>query len=123
MNTKLILALAAIATVAAALIGVTAAQYANNTSPFANTTNRGVEPPCVTGDISQVPEWCVNATTGEPYWLQNGIQNSNADSGYCYQNGYAYGYGCYEDYENQYQHQQRFSGMYERNIVGFGGCR
>jgi len=118
MNTKIILALAAIATVAAALVGVTAAQaqFAATQTPTANAVNQATEPPCVTGNIDQIPEWCVNATTGEPNCWQNGTQT---------QNGYGYGYGCGGGcnqngytYDNQYMQQQR-----GRNGFGFGGCR
>lgn len=130
MNTKLILAIAAIATVGAALVGVAAAQFAASTTPFTNTVNRDVEPPCLTDDTSQIPECCVNATTGEPYCFQNGTQDAygytyGCGAG-CYENGYAnsygYGYGCDEGYENQYP--QRFgTGFMGRGGYGFGGCR
>jgi hypothetical protein len=125
MNTKLILALAAVATVATAILGVAAAQFATNPEPYANNVNDQVEPPCVTGDISQVPEWCLNQTTSEPYCFQNSTQAHGYEYGYgfgggCYGNGYAYGYGygCAEGYESQ--HQQQYAG---RGGYGFGGCR
>ena len=120
MNTKVLLASVAVAVVAAALIGVAAADFAaqNQTAPL--WVNSEVEPPCVTGDYTQGPEWCVNATTGEPVWAQNGTA---AGYGYCWdnagegaiQNGYSYGNGMGE----QGQFQYRYGGM-GRSGTGFG---
>ncbi len=122
MNTKVLLASVAVAVVAAALIGVAAADFAaqNQTAPL--WVNSEVEPPCVTGDYSQVPEWCVNATNGEPVWAQNGTA---AGYGYCggwngagegaIQNGN--GYGCGVGAQEQYQYL--YGGM-GHSGTGFG---
>jgi hypothetical protein len=128
MNTKLLLASVAVAVVAAALIGVSAAEFVGQAQVAA--VNSQVAPPCVAGDFSQVPEWCLNATTGEPYCYQNGTQ---AQYGYCYGaqgdaygNGYGYscGEGAYE--QNQNQNQYRYGmggGMMGRSGYGTGyGC-
>ena len=104
MNTKILLASVAVAVVAAALVNVAAAEFASQT-PIANQVNGQIEPPYVTGDYSQVPEWCVNATTGEPYRAQNGAGygwNGTGDG--AYQNGYAYEYGCGVGEEGQYRY-------------------
>ncbi|MGD6851604.1 MAG: hypothetical protein ACQCN6_06040 [Candidatus Bathyarchaeia archaeon] len=123
MKTKIILTTVVVALMAAALVGVTAAQFANQT-PFTTTVNRQVEPPCVTGDISAVPPYCINSTTGEPYCYENGTYAGSGDcltgagDGY-YQNGYCHGYGYGCGQEEQYQH--RYSGV-GGNGYGFGDC-
>ncbi len=109
MNTKVLLASVAVAVVAAALIGVAAAEFAAKNQTVPLWVNSQVEPPCVTGDYSQVPEWCVNATTGESVWGPNGTAQGY---GYCggwdgageggYQNGYGRGVGDQEEYEYRY---------------------
>ncbi|MGD6806707.1 MAG: hypothetical protein ACQCN4_07085 [Candidatus Bathyarchaeia archaeon] len=109
MNMKIILALIATAVVATALVGVSAAQFANQTQ---NTLANGqVERPCLTGDSSLS---CINPTTGEPYCYENGTYTGSCncigaqDGGH--QNGYCsgYGYGCGQ--EEQYQYQYRHGG-------------
>ena len=99
MNTKIILAIAAIAVVAAALVGVTAAEFATNqtTTPTANSQTL---PPCATAN-------------GEPY-CNNGtctgyIKDNQACNSYCAQK------------QNQNQEQYRYgcgSGMMGRNSWG-----
>jgi hypothetical protein len=109
MNTKIILASVAVALMAAAVIGVAAAQFANQTA-FATTANGQVEPPCVTGDFDDVSRDRVNSTTGEPYCYSNGTYvgpaygaDSGAQNGYCYGNGDGVG--------EQEQYQYRYGGM------------
>jgi hypothetical protein len=112
MNTKIILALVATAVVAAALVGVTAAQFANQTPLAATTANQQVQPPCLTGQNNTTQPYCINASTGEPYCYANctyvGQGNClEADNG-CYQNSNcnSLGYGCgqQEQNQNQYRH-------------------
>ena len=50
MKTKFILAIAAVALVAAALVGVTAAQFANTQTLLTVGPNGQVQPPCVTNN-------------------------------------------------------------------------
>ena len=102
MNTKIILAIAAIAVVAVALVGVSAAEFATNqtTTPTANSQ---ALPPCATAN-------------GEPY-CNNGtctgyIKDNQACNSYCAQ--------------NQYQEQYRYGcggGVMGRNGYGVGRCR
>lgn len=81
MNTKIILAIAAVALVAAALVGVTAAQFANTQTPI--TT---VEPNCNNGN--QVG-YCQN---GDCYGYDAQNQNQNQyGTGMMGRNGYGTG--------------------------------
>jgi hypothetical protein len=119
MNTKIILATVAIALVAAALVGLSTAQLANQT-PTA-TPNSQIQPPCITSNNGAIPQYCINAATGEPYCANNGANTgycqNNANSG-CNQNAYGYGY-C-----GQVQNQPQFgNGMMGGNNNGFGRCR
>ena len=73
MQTKIILAIAAVALVAAALVGVTAAQFVNTQTPIATVGSNGqFLPPCVAGNNGVVPPYCINGTTGQPYCYSNG---------------------------------------------------
>jgi hypothetical protein len=105
MNTKIILAIAAIALVAAALVGVTAAEFATN-----QTTNQPANsqalPPCAIAN-------------GEPYC------NNNTYTGYCQGGQTYYGYAAQEQNQNQYQEQYRYGcgGMMSRSGYGNGCCR
>ncbi len=122
MKTKIILAIVAVALMAAALIGVSAAQFANQT-PIANVVNGQVELPCVTGGISQVPVYGVNATAGEPCYFQNGTLAgygyglSGAGDG-AFQNGYCNGFGYGVGEQEQFQY--RYGGMMGGSGYGFG---
>ncbi|MGD6852396.1 MAG: hypothetical protein ACQCN6_10095 [Candidatus Bathyarchaeia archaeon] len=114
MQTKIFLAITALAILAAALIGVTAAQYATQT-PTSTAPSSQIEAPCVTGNNNQ---YCPNSTTGEPYCFNNGTQTGlgcgwNGCGSGNNQNGYGY---CYEE-QNQYQYGVGNG----RN--GCGGCR
>ena len=124
MRTKIILAIVAIALIVAALIGVTAAQFANNQTPATTVDPNGqVVPPCVTGSNGVLPPNCINSTTGEPYCYNDGTNVycwNGIDVGYC-QNGYGcYGYGAQAQNQNQYQYG---AGMMGRNGYGMGRCR
>jgi hypothetical protein len=123
MKTKLILAIIGVAMVAAALVGVSAAQYVGNQ----NATNQILTqqtPPCanLTGTV---PSYCINATTDEPYC------NNCTNTGYCWNNtaaigGYCgvggYGYGTQT--QNQTQNQYGWGMMSQTtNGYGMGRCR
>ena len=113
MQTKIILAIVAVSFVAAALVGLTAAQFVTN-QPSATASTNQVLPPCVTGDNGVVPPYCINATTGEPY-----CYNNDEYTGYCYQNGGCYGNG--ESTQNQYQYRYGCGGgMMGRTGLGRG---
>ncbi|HSV50088.1 MAG TPA: hypothetical protein VLH35_07200 [Candidatus Acidoferrales bacterium] len=125
MKTKLILAIFAVALVAAALVGVSAAQYVgaqNATNPILAQQ----VPPCA--DITgTVPSYCINATTGEPYYYQNGTYagccyNGNVN-GYCGGGGcYGYGYGAQAQTQNQNQYGWGMMGQSGYGY-GMGRCR
>jgi len=111
MNTKILLASVAVAVVAAALIGVAAAEFATQNQTVPNWVNSQVNSPAY-GD--QYPN-CYNSTTGEPCWTQNGAAEDSA----C-----GYGAGCLgiaygEQNQNQYRCSSGFMG---RGGVGLGGC-
>jgi hypothetical protein len=116
-NTKIILAIAAVALVAAALIGITAAQFADTQTQIATVGSNGqVQPPCVTGNNGVLPPNCINSSTGEPYCYNNdtGIYCNNGNQeGYC-QNG-----GCY-GYEAQNQNQPQYGAGMMGNGYGYG---
>ena len=76
MKTKFILAIIAVALVAAALVGVSAAQYVGTQNTTNPTLTQGV-PPCANAS-GVVPPYCINATTGEPYCYNNGIAQATA---------------------------------------------
>jgi hypothetical protein len=105
MKTKLILALVGVALVAVALVGVSAAQYVGAQNRISTNQNQLV-PPCADAS-GVVPQYCVNATAGEPYCYSNQTRD-----GYCWNStgtvgGYGqgegcYGYGCGEQVQNQY---------------------
>ncbi|MCW4001127.1 MAG: hypothetical protein NWE93_12910 [Candidatus Bathyarchaeota archaeon] len=122
MNLKLILALITIATVATAAVGLAAAQFGANQTPYTNTAN---QQPCLTGPSNQTQVNCINGTTGQPYCNQTCTAAGNCygcGSGQgCQENSCAnsYGYGCGEQTQNQ--QQTRFGD--ERNGWGCGGCR
>ncbi len=121
MNTKIILAIAAVALVAAALIGVTAAQFATQTPAATTAPNGQVAPPCVTGSNGVVPPSCINPATGEPYCCNNGTYTGYCNGYDCYQNGQGcYGYGAQTQNQNQVQYG---AGMMGRNWNGMGRCR
>ncbi len=119
MNTKIILAITAIALVAAALVGVTAAQFANSQTPAATVGSNGqVLPPCVTGNNGVLPPYCINSTTGTPYCYNNGTGVycwNGAQAGYCQSGQGCYGYGAQTQNQPQYG-----AGMMGRN--GWGMC-
>ncbi len=100
---------------AAALVGVAAAQLANQTQTFAVAANGQVEPPCLTGEFNAVPPYFVNGTTSESHY-QNGTIAGNgwndAGSGYN-QNKNTNSYG------EQFQNQPRWGS----GVCGFGGYR
>jgi hypothetical protein len=114
MKTKLMIAIIGVALVAAALVGVTVqfvgAQNTTNPAP-----TQAVVPPCANA-AGQVPAYCINATTGEPYCYSNG-----AYAGYC-NNGVANGYGyCQSGGCNGYGYGAE---MQSQNQYGYGmGCR
>ena len=119
MKTKFILAILGVALVAAALVGVSAAQFVGNQT----TTNQILaqqSPPCA-DSTGAIPPYCINATTGEPYCINNGT-----NAGYCYNgntNGYCEGGGC-NGYGVQAQNQNQYSwGMMSQTGNGFGRCR
>ncbi len=95
MQTKIVLAIVAVALVAAALVGVTAAQLVNTQTPIITVGPNGqVLPPCVTANNGVVPPYCINGTTGQPYCYANstGVYcNNGIGAGIC-QNGGCYGY-------------------------------
>ncbi len=107
----------AVAVVAAALIGVAAAQFVAQTQTPQAVAAQVTAPQYNGGEYP----YCYNSTTGEPIWAQNGTV---AGPGYAY--GYGYGPGCvgYEDgyglgaqAQNQYGYGPGFTGR-----SGFGGC-
>ena len=109
MKTKLILAIVAVALCAAALVGVSAAQFGGAQYTTNPTLTQGV-PPCA-NSAGVVQPYCINQTTGEPYCYTNGTY-----TGYCYNgagvggsycgsgacNGYGYGYTAQNQNQNQY---------------------
>jgi hypothetical protein len=122
MKTKLILAIVAVALCAAALVGVSAAQFggAQNTT---NPTQTQWVPPCA-NSAGVVPPYCINQTTGEPYCYLNGTytgycyDGTGVASGYCGSgacNGYGYGYTAQN--QNQYAYG---AGMMGRSSGGSG---
>ena len=122
MQTKIVLAIAAVALVAAALIGVTAAQLVNTQTPIATVGSNGqVLSPCVTANNGVVPPYCINGTTGQPYCYSNGIGvycNNGIGTGIC-QNGGCYGYAA----QNQNQPQYGAGMMGNGYDYGMGHCR
>jgi hypothetical protein len=119
MKTKLILAIVAVALCAAALVGVSTAQFGG----AQNTTNLNVNqvvPPCA-NSAGVVPPYCINQTTGEPYCYVNGTY-----TGYCYNNvgivgGYCDGAGCYGygyGYTTQNQNQNQYGYGYGASMMG-----
>jgi hypothetical protein len=129
MNTKIILAVIGVALVAAALVGVSAAQYVGAQNRI-NTAQNQLVPPCADA-TGALPEYCVNATTGEPYCYSNQTrdgycQNSTSGvGGYgqgegCY--GYGYGNGCGAQAQNQYGYGYG-AGMMGQTGYGRGHCR
>jgi hypothetical protein len=121
MNTKIILAIAAVAVVAAALVGVTAAQFTNTQTPITTVEPNGkIQPPYITSNNDVLPPNCINSTTGEPYChnKDTGLYCNNGNQvGYC-QNGDCYGYDAQNQNRNQYG-----TGMMNRNGYGMGSCR
>jgi hypothetical protein len=121
MKTKMILARVGVALVAAALVGVTAAQLIgaqNTVNPAAIQTH--TVPPCYNSTV-RVPPNCVNSTTGQLYCYGNGAGvycYNEASTGYC-QNGGCYGYG----YAAQNQNQNTYgygAGMMDQTGYGYG---
>jgi hypothetical protein len=111
MKTKLLLAILGVALVAAALVGVTTAQ-------FVGAQNQNQINP-----IYQTNPYCINQTTGEPYCYTNGTYTgycwNGTNTGYNQNGGYCNGYGCAAQNQNQYSYG---AGMMERNS-GYGrGC-
>ena len=124
MQTKIILAIVAVALMAAALVGVTAAQFANTQTPIATVgPNDQIVSPCVTGNNGVLPPNCINSTTGEPYCYNNGTGiycNNGYATGIC-QNGGCYGYAAQNQNQNQYQYG---AGMMGNGYgYGMGRCR
>ncbi len=111
MKTKLILAIVAVALCAAALVGVSAAQF-GGAQNITNPAQTQVVPPCA-NSAGVVPPYCINATTGEPYCYQNGTyagycwNNTGVVGGYCGDGGcggYGYGYGAQAQTQTQNQY-------------------
>jgi hypothetical protein len=76
-----------------------------------------VLPPCVTGNNGVVPSNCINSTTGQPYCYDNGAGiycNNGYETGIC-QNGGCYGYGTQNQNQNQYG-----AGIIDQNGYGYG---
>jgi hypothetical protein len=124
MKTKLILAIVAVALCAAALVGVSAAQFGGAQYTTNPAQTQGV-PPCANSE-GVVPPYCINATTGEPYCYQNGTY-----TGYCYNGngvvggycggGSCYGYGAQTQNQNQNQYGYGYgAGMMGRSSGGYG---
>jgi hypothetical protein len=114
MNTKIILAIVGVALVAAALVGVSAAQYVGAQNATKSAVTQGV-PPCFSS-AGGVPSRCLNSTTGQLYCYGNGAgvycYNGTA-TGYC-QSGGCYGYG----YAAQSQNQNTYG--YGTGMMGAG---
>ena len=113
--------------VAAALVGVSAAQYVG-TQNATNPTLTQAVPPCV-NSTSVVPPYCINATTGQPYCINNGTYTGYCYNGTSYVGGYCqnggcngYGYGAQAQNQNQNQYDR---GMMNQtaNGYGMGRCR
>ena len=129
MNTKLILAVIGVALIATALVGVSAAQYIGAQNRTYTTQTQPV-PTCA--DPSRtVPQYCINATTGEPNcytnstyagycWNNTGTANGYGQGTGCY--GYGYGYGCEAQTQNQYGYGYG-TGMMGQSGYGRGHCR
>jgi hypothetical protein len=126
MKTKIILAVVAVALCAAALVGVSAAQFGGALYATNSVQTQGV-PPCA-NSAGVVSPYCINATTGEPYCYQNGTytsychNNTGIVGGYC-GDGACYGYGYGYTAQNQNQNQYAYgygTGMMGRGIGCFG---
>jgi hypothetical protein len=124
MKTKLILAIVAVALCAAALVGVSAAQF-GGTQNITNPAQTQVVPPCA-NSAGVVPPYCINQTTGEPYCYVNGTftgychNNAGIVGGYCAGGGcYGYGFGSTAQNQNQYAYGYG-AGMMGRSSVGYG---
>lgn len=128
MKTKIILAIVAVALCAAALVGVSAAQF-GGAQNITNPTQTQVVPPCA-NNVGVVPPYCINATTGEPYCYVNGTytgycyNNNGVVGGYCGRGGcYGYGYPSQNQNQNQYGYGYG-SGMMGGRSSGYGmGCQ
>jgi ABC-type antimicrobial peptide transport system permease subunit len=125
MKTKLILAIIGIAVVAAALVGVSAAQFVG-TQNTTNPTLTQTVPPCA-DSTGAVPPYCINATNGEPYCYSNGTtagycwNTTDTVGGYCQSGGCnGYSYGAQTQSQNQ---NQNGWGMMSQSGNGFGRCR
>lgn len=106
MKTKFILAIIAVALCAAALVGVSAAQF-GGAQYTTNPSQTQVVPPCANNE-GVVPPYCINATTGEPYCYQNGTYTGNCYSGNGVVGGYCDGGGC-NGYGYAAQNQNQYS--------------
>jgi hypothetical protein len=145
MNTKLVLAIFGVALIAAALIGVTAAQYGNTQNPTQTAqTHNQTGSNCVNGDETvcvsngtctnsycndtctctreDCNNTCINEycnQTRESYGYNGtdtgAVQNQNQNE-YC--NGY--GYGCTEQNQNAYGYG---AGVMGQVGYGYGRCR
>ena len=117
MKTKIILAIVAVALCAAALVGVSAAQF-GGAQYTTNPVQTQVASPCANSE-GVVPPYCINATTGEPYCYTNGTY-----TGYCYNNGIADGYcggaGC-NGYGYTAQNQNQYGYGYGAGMMGGRG--
>ncbi|MCW4001386.1 MAG: hypothetical protein NWE93_14230 [Candidatus Bathyarchaeota archaeon] len=117
MNTKIILATVAVAIVATALVGVAAAQFANQ-SFLTSASNSQTAAPCVTGDYTGASR-CVNSTTGEPCGYVNGtcVGTRCSGAGDGCQNGYCDG----SQVQSQNRNQQGWGMMSQSGYAH--GCR
>jgi hypothetical protein len=114
MNKKMVLALCGVALIAAALVGVSAAQYGNSQNPVLTYRQTGTN--------------CINAATGGPVCLNNGTCtntycNNTCTTGYCNQtcSGYCFNNTATGNCQNQNQNEYcNGYGYAEQNQNAYG---